>query len=178
MNCTCSHNRRGFLALVLGGAAYAVPAVTALVAFLNPWRRQGEENSQSGEFIRVAPLADLKVDGPPQKFPVVAKRTDAWTSAAEPVGAVFLRRVGPDQVVAMQVECPHAGCPLKFNKAKSIFTCTCHTAQFAEDGQRLDPKTSMSPRDMDALDVKIEGPHVCVKFEKFCTATPEKIVKT
>jgi menaquinol-cytochrome c reductase iron-sulfur subunit len=178
MNCPFSCDRRGLLAIVLGAAACAVPAVTALAAFLNPWRRKEEEGGAAGKFLRVASLADLKVGAPPKKFSVVSERSDAWTHSVEPVGTVFLRRISADKVVALQVKCPHEGCPVKFNDQTGAFACTCHTARFEADGQRIDAGTSMSPRDLDTLAVDIRGQQVWVNYEEFRTGTAEKITKT
>ena len=84
-SCCCScrlpadgENRRGFfgraVAIVCGGAALLIPAVTGVAAFLNPLRQKGP----SGEFLRLASLDVLPEDGTPQKIAVIADRTDAW----------------------------------------------------------------------------------------------------
>lgn len=174
-NC-CGENRRGFCAttatIALGLAAYAVPAVTALLALLNPLRQK----SQSGQFIRLASLAVLPEDGTPRKFPVIADRSDAWNRfPAEPIGAVYLRRLGPKQVQAFQVVCPHAGCFVSYDGPKNIFFCPCHNASFDLEGKRLDA-VSPSPRDLDSLDVELRNDaEVWVKFENFRTGTSQKI---
>ena len=87
--------RRGFLgraaAWAVGGAAAAVPFVTGIVAFLNPLGQK----SRSGQFLPLASLDMVPEDGTPKKFPVIRDHTDAWTHfPPEPIGAVFLRRVG------------------------------------------------------------------------------------
>ena len=172
-------NRRGFLAasatVILAGAAYATPAVAGLVAFLNPWRQK----SQAGQMVRVASLAALPVQGAPQRFPVIADRSDAWNYyPAEPIGVVFLHRTGENEVVAFQSICPHAGCMVTWNEKTDGFYCPCHAAYFDINGDRTE-KSSMSPRNLDTLDVEIrDGKDVWVKFEKFQTGTPDKIVKS
>ncbi len=170
--------RRGFLgntiALLLGIVGYSVPVITGIVTFLNPLRQK----VQAGQFMRLAALDVLPDDGTPRKFPVIADRTDAWNRFPnEPVGAVFLRRTGKQQVEALQVVCPHAGCFVGYDAKEDEFLCPCHNAHFDLSGKRKDEK-SPSPRDLDTLEVEIRNDsEVWVKFENFQTGTPNKIVE-
>jgi len=171
--------RRSFFAqaaaVIFGAVGLLVPTMVGVVAFLNPLRQKGQE----GGFRRVASLGALPEDGRPQKFAIIADRVDAWNRFPnEPVGAVFLRRIGAG-VQAFQVICPHAGCSINFDAATSggRFFCPCHAASFDLSGKRLD-ETSMSPRDMDALQVEIRNnSEVWVKFEDFRTGTPQKVTQ-
>ena len=170
--------RRGFLeksiALVFGLASLAVPSIAGILAFLNPWRQKGG----SGDAIRVANLASLAVGGPPQSFPVIADRTDAWNRfPAEPIGTVFLRRVSEQEVAALQAICPHAGCLVGFDGKAGCFQCPCHGSKFDAEGRRTEAH-SISPRDLDGLEVEIRNRNeVWLRFRKFQTGTPEKIAK-
>jgi menaquinol-cytochrome c reductase iron-sulfur subunit len=172
-------DRRGFLiggaAAVLGAAAYAVPALAALAAFLNPWRQKGE----AGRLVRVTTLPALTLNGPPQRFPIIAQRTDAWNRFDnEPIGAVFLRRTGETDVEAIQVVCPHAGCSVTYDQAAGGFFCPCHTAHFDIAGRRTDQQ-SPSPRDLDTLKVVIQnGDEVWIQFEEFYTGRADKVLKS
>jgi len=172
--------RRGFLAELIawicGGVALLVPVAAGMVAFLNPLRQK----SQGGGFIKLATLATLPEDGVPQRFPVVAERTDAWNRFPnEPIGAVWLRRTAANAVEALQVVCPHAGCSIVYDDAEGEgkFFCPCHAATFGLGGERLE-KTSPSPRDMDTLETEIRNnTEVWVKFQNFRTGTPKKIAE-
>jgi menaquinol-cytochrome c reductase iron-sulfur subunit len=172
-------SRRGFLAetlaIVCGAAALLVPAATGVVAFLNPLRQKG----QGGRWMRLAALDALPTDGTPQRAPVIAEHTDAWTRyPAEPVGAVFLRRVG-DTIAALQVVCPHAGCSIGYESLPQggKFFCPCHAASFDLSGKRTDA-ASPSPRNMDSLEVEIRNKNeVWVKFENFRAGTAQKVVQ-
>lgn len=169
-------NRRGFFGRVtaLGGLLIGLgtPAVAGIVAFLNPLRQK----SQGGQFLRLASLDGLPEDGTPRRVPVIADRVDAWNRfPAEPIGAVFLRRVG-DEVTALQVVCPHAGCSIGFDGSASDgkFFCPCHAASFDLSGKRTDA-TSPSPRDMDTLEVEIRNKtEVWVRFQTFNLGTAAK----
>lgn len=169
--------RRGFLgrliALGLGAAAYLTPVVAGLAAFLNPLRQK----SQTGQFVRLASLETL--DGTPRKVAVIMDRTDAWNLyPQQPVGAVWLRKVGPKEVQALHIVCPHAGCFIDYDAGAGQFMCPCHLAHFDLEGKRLEAN-SPSPRDMDALEVDYEThdgvTYVRVKFQNFRIGTPEKI---
>jgi Rieske Fe-S protein len=170
--------RRGFLgaivALGAGVAALFVPAVSGLIAFLNPLRQKGE----AGKPVRLTSLEALPADGTPQLFPVVTDKTDAWTKASnQVVGSVFLKRTEDEKqpVVAYQVVCPHAGCTIVFEKNDEggRFTCPCHEAYFDLDGGRIGE--SRSPRDMDTLDVEVKDGSVLVNFVNYRVGTSEKI---
>jgi hypothetical protein len=96
-------DRRGFmtklLAILCGGLATLPPLVAGLWMFLDPLRRRGA----AATFLPVTDLASVPDDGIPRQFAVVADRVDAWTGfAAEPIGAVYLRREkGSDTVQAL-----------------------------------------------------------------------------
>ena len=158
------------LALLFGAAAYATPAVVGIIAFLNPLRQKG----QAGEFIRLAALEGLPEGGPPVKTPVIMDRVDAWNRFPnQPVGAVFLRRTAKDQVLALQVVCPHAGCFVDYDDVNKRFFCPCHKATFDLEGKRLEA-SSESPRDLDTLPWDVRGSEVWVKFERFQPGSTDK----
>jgi Rieske Fe-S protein len=149
------------------------------MALLNPLRQRGS----GGEFLRLVSLDTLPADGTPCKVPVVAERVDAWTRSVEPVGAVFLRRTAEQQVEALHVVCPHAGCTVELKASKDAasgakqltYVCPCHKAYFDTSGKRTDAQ-SMSPRDLDPLPVEIRnGSEVWVQFQNFKTGTPERV---
>ena len=152
-----------------------MPALSALAALLNPWRQK----SEAGKLVRVASLAALPLGGPPQRCPVIADRSDAWNRYPdEAIGAIFLCRVGDQEVLALQSICPHNGGCVSYDPEKKNFYCPSHGALFDRQGRRLDAK-SISPRDLDTLEVEIrDGTEVWVKFEKFQDGTAQKIVKT
>jgi menaquinol-cytochrome c reductase iron-sulfur subunit len=178
MSTPTPNERRGFLGkmLALGGGAVAlaVPGLTALAAFLNPWRQKAE----AGKSICVGRLDALPVDKP-QRVPVVADRSDAWNRyPAEPIGVVFLCRRADGQVLALQSICPHNGGCVSFNEKENAFWCPAHGALFDIEGRRTQPN-SISPRDLDTLEVEVRnGNEVWVKYERFRDGIAEKIVKS
>ena len=166
--------RRDFLvgatALGAGTLAMLAPIGAAVVSLLDPLRRE----KVSSEMVLVARTSAIPEDGSPRKFTVTADRTDAWAAYDDsPVGAVYLRRSG-DEVRALNVVCPHAGCFVGVAKDNSRFSCPCHLSSFDLDGAVDDP-TSPSPRDMDTLDVEVRnGDEVWVRFQNFLPGRAEK----
>jgi menaquinol-cytochrome c reductase iron-sulfur subunit len=168
--------RRGFLtqagAIVFGGIAVLVPALSGFAVFLDPLRRR----IKADKFIRVATLDSLPDDGVPRQFPVIAEHVDAWNRSLEPIGAVYLRRTkGETSPGCLTATCPHAGCFVNYDDASNTFKCPCHNSEFQVDGQVIEP--SPSPRSMDALECKIQHDEVLVKFQNFYTGTSEKVAK-
>jgi menaquinol-cytochrome c reductase iron-sulfur subunit len=159
------------LALILGVGAF-LPAMTAgVLTFLHPLRR----GAGSGTMIRVAPLSALPEDGLPRRFAVWSSRRNAWTrSPHEPLGAVFLRRTGPDAVEALHAVCPHAGCQVVFVSESRDFQCPCHKSAFDLAG-RIAQANSPSPRDMDTLELEVRDQDVWVRFQNFRPGSARKI---
>ena len=170
--------RRNFLvrgaAIVLGGVVGLVPLVIGAFAALDPLRRKQE----SGGFIRITPLSALPADGIPRRFAVLADRTDAWNFyPQQTIGAVYLRRTG-DQVEALNVICPHLGCPIRpvnLDLAAKRFECPCHNSAFELDGAIA---YGPSPRPMDKLAIELRNnggsKDVWVQFENFYPGIAEK----
>ena len=176
--------RRGFfkkfLAVVVGGVIVAVPAAAGLMVFLDPVvkgrRRRG---AGAGDFIPVTPLEAVPADGTPQRFQVIADRTDAWTKYQNvPLGAVYVKRQGGN-VTAYNALCPHAGCFVDVAADGKSFHCPCHNSGFGADGS-LQPG-AVSPRPMDQLEVDpaaLGQGVVRVKFQNFVAGTADKIPVT
>ena len=170
--------RRGFItrltALVVAAVVYVPAAVAGIFALVSPLR----QTRGGGRSLRLATLDALPADGSPRKFSVVDDHRDAWTHyPKEPIGAVFLRRSGENQVQAMQVVCPHAGCFVVYDPQTKGFFCPCHSASFDGNGKR-NGNDCPSPRDLDALEVELRGREIWVNYQKFRTGIAQKIAET
>jgi Rieske Fe-S protein len=181
--------RRGFLAqaatLVIGGIASLFPLTLGLFAFFDPLRKrrggapQTRGNAASAAdnegYFAVTRADALPADGAPQFFQIIADRRDAWTFLPnQPIGAVYLRRNG-DDIIAFNVQCPHAGCSVDYDPVGREFNCPCHKSAFTLEGQRSG--ASPSARDLDQLDVRVDDGQVLVKYENFRTGTAQKIAE-
>jgi menaquinol-cytochrome c reductase iron-sulfur subunit len=167
--------RRGFLkglfAGVIGAIVGIVPLLSGLAVLLDPLRRK----SAAASLIRVASFNAIPEDGTPRKFTVLASHTDAWSRHPQsPVGAVYLRRIGPKRVQAFNVVCPHAGCFVEFVTARKGYFCPCHKSTFGLDGKIA--SASPAKRGLDELEVEIRNDNeVWVKFQNFLAGSAQKI---
>jgi len=168
--------RREFMtkaaAVAIGGVCTLVPAVAGIVTVLDPLRRK----SALGGPLMVTTLEALPNDGKPRRFQIIADREDAWNKFPNtPIGAVYLRRVNETTVEALNVTCPHAGCPVEYKADSHSFLCPCHDSTFKVDGSLADTK-SPSPRGLDTLAVEIRnGSEVWVTFQNFEAGKAKKI---
>lgn len=158
-------------AIISGSLATLPPVIAAAWTILDPLFRRGS----AATFLPVGQLDAIPDDGMPRRFAVVAERRDAWTGfAAEPVGAVYLRRTaGSAEVTALSATCPHAGCFIEVDAQERCFRCPCHNSRFAIDGAIVHP--SPSPRAMDTLRCRVaaEG-EIEVLWQNFYTGIAEK----
>lgn len=149
-----------------------VPIAAGVTVLTDPLRRK----ALVGQKVFVTSLDSLPKDGVPQKFAILASRIDAWNKFPNaPVGAVYLRRTGDNQVEALNVVCPHAGCFVDFRQEKRDFFCPCHNSSFELNGKIADPR-SPAPRGMDSLAVELRnGNEVWVQFQNFQTGRSAKV---
>jgi len=176
-------DRRSFMtkaaAVVIGGFVGLVPLGAGLFTLLDPIFRKSRDSAS----LKIAPLDALPADGVPRRFPVIDDRVDAWSGyPAQPIGAVYLRRMPETgEVYAFNAVCPHLGCSVEFNRTASeegLFKCPCHNSDFLVDGDRVDPKTSPSPRGLDSLEIdqdKLAAGEIWVEFMNFKTGQHEKV---
>ena len=157
----------------MGGTLGAVPVLAGIAVYLDPLRHKAD----AGLLVRVTALESLPDDGTPVMFPVIATRTDAWNKAIAPVGAVYVRRVKPDQVQVFNVTCPHAGCAVEFHPEMDGYFCPCHNSLFSLAGKRSED--SPAARDLDSLKCEIrKGSEVWVEFQNFETGKTEKVAQS
>lgn len=179
-------NRRSFckttLAVGMGAAAAALPVYGGARMALYPLQQEG----LSGKEYPLTTLDNL--DATPRLYAVIDTVRDAWISSPnQPIGNVFLRKItkedGSLAVEAFQSICPHAGCRIKVDSQKNpntgemetMFYCPCHADKFSLAGDRFDPGTSKSARNMDSLETRVdESGRVFVKFQNFRLGCAEK----
>lgn len=152
------------------GLVLAVPGVAYIAS---PLRKRSHGDDEGLESL--TRLSQLKV-GEPRAFAIIADTQDAWIRyPSEPVGSVWLIRQPDGQVKALTAECPHLGCAIGFSADGKSFFCPCHTSSFDFSGK---PLNKIPPRPMDDLKVELTAdadPIIKVKFERFRTASEEKI---
>lgn len=149
-------------------AAVGGPAIALVIA---PLRTKGG----GGRWVRTVRLEQLR-EGEPQRVAIVEDRKDAWTVERNvELGSVWLVR-HRDHVNAFSAVCPHLGCSVNAVAAPdgkgTGFACPCHTSSFDPAGRRT---SGPSPRDLDALETKVEDGHVTVDFRRFRIGIEQKV---
>jgi Rieske Fe-S protein len=174
--------RRSFVIATIVGIKGLITALLGLPAaiyfFLDPRNRP----AGSGDFKRVANLADLP-DGVPAQAIVRDVRSDAWTLYPnDVVGRVWLIKDAPDRVRAYTTICPHLGCSINYSGASSQFVCPCHKGTWDLAGAKV---SGPVPRAMDELECRVVTDEsdggaatVEVRYEVFRQGEPTKKVKT
>jgi Rieske Fe-S protein len=170
-------NRRGFVAIsagLIGAIVAAVPVLAGLRVFVDPLTRTpkkkaDDDGAREDGKIRVATLDAMPEVGKVYRFPVITTREDKWNLYPPgPIGAVFLRRVSEDpavEPVAFTSVCPHLGCSVDIKGGQ--FMCPCHNSSWTITGERINPESCPSPRDLDTLDVAVDGNSVFVDYKRF-----------
>src|SRR5687768_2707754 len=106
--------RRGFLVSLFAGLIGAivgfVPFAAGVRMFGSPLFRRGSSSGGAGKDLplhRVASVDSLPTDGTPVQVPVIADLVDAWNNEPhQPIGAVYLRRLGDGTVKCFNAICP------------------------------------------------------------------------
>jgi menaquinol-cytochrome c reductase iron-sulfur subunit len=161
-------SRRGMLKVLVtaGSVAYAGAIAAAGASFVT---------STGGDTVRERWLRAVRMDdlaeGEPRRVTMVGDARDAFTvTPAEMLGSVWLVRRGAE-VRALSATCPHLGCSIDLTADKKVFSCPCHTSNFALDGAT---QSGPSPRPMDALATRIKDGWVEVDFRKYRQGTADK----
>lgn len=117
----------------------------------------------------------FRTGDPPRKVDIVAPVIkDAWTSARNVIlGAAWVRRTAPDQLLALSAVCPHLGCGIGWEPIAGNFLCPCHDSRFSLDGAKL---TGPSERGMDTLPLEVKDGRLQLTWirYKLGLATPER----
>jgi len=176
--------RRGFmtrfLALITGALTGLVPAIPAVMYFVDPLTRKkravgmADDDIDPEGFIKVASVDALSEDGLPRSFKVIADMQDFWNKFPNTeVGAVYLRKDAAGKISCFNARCPHLGCTVKFEDASKTYVCPCHASAFSMTGE---PTNKIPPRNLDALETRVQDGMIAVKFQKFRAGIKEQVV--
>ena len=165
-------SRRAMLAVLGGASCAAAIGVPVVVSVLAPAGMRSVVGAT--DFVPTVSLDAVPEDGAPVLVSIVVDRPrDAWKLLPRTeVGAVFLSRT-PDGIRALSSICPHLGCQVEAELSRKVFRCPCHDSDFALDGATL---TGPSPRGLDPLEARVQDGVVFVRYERFQTATADRIV--
>ncbi len=141
-------DRRAFLKWVgVGWVASCLPvAIAACVQTNQSSETTQPQSTSSGGYQAVGSVAGLNHAG-------------QLLNKQSPVGPVLLVRVSPNNCLAVNPTCPHAGCTVAWVAGQKKFHCPCHGAEFGPDGEVL---KGPARKPLKTYAVKIEGNSVKV----------------
>jgi Rieske Fe-S protein len=149
-------DRRKFLKVAtcaLGGGVGLVVATPVIRLVLDPAGKQTVTSPK--EPLDIGSPDRFREGAPPQRVEIIAPIIkDAWSAARDVVlGAAWIRRTGPkpSDLDARSAICPHLGCAVNWDVAKSNYLCPCHDSRFAVSGEKL---SGPSERGLDQLELK------------------------
>ena len=116
----------------------------------------------------VGPLADIP-DGKPVKRNVIVSQSAGW-GEFNSQRLVWVIKNG-DKITVFTAVCPHLGCTV--NARQEAFICACHNSKWDVAGNALDGPT---PRGLDALEHKVEGDVLKVRYQDFKQGVSQKEV--
>ncbi|HEY5926362.1 MAG TPA: ubiquinol-cytochrome c reductase iron-sulfur subunit [Kofleriaceae bacterium] len=149
-------DRRKFLKLAtcgIGGAVGLTAIVPALSLVVHPSRTQTVTTPRDP-----IDVGDVGVLGPQwRKLDVIAPEVrDAWVTARNVLlGAAWVRQANKTaKIEALSGVCPHLGCPVGWEAAKSQFLCPCHNSYFNPNGEVVGD--GPAKRGLDPLPIEVK----------------------
>jgi len=111
------------------------------------------------DWTEIGLLEEFSV-GKPVKRSVVVTQNSGW-------GRFNMQRLvwvvrDERSLTVFSATCPHLGCTI--NQTAQGFICPCHGSAWAADGRKLG---GPSPRDMDALEHRLDGDLLLVRYRHF-----------
>jgi menaquinol-cytochrome c reductase iron-sulfur subunit len=150
--------RRSFLGMIAGGIVASITGVLGVVmgrfAIAPAFSAASEP-----EWIDLGTLAEIP-EGGPVKRRIVIPQTYGWERSESP-RAVWVVRHG-QRIKIFSAACPHLGCAV--GARGSGFGCACHGSSWNTEGAKLGGPT---PRDLDELEYRLEGPALKIKYQDF-----------
>ena len=163
--------RRSFLGALFAVSGAIVSAILAipLVRFSTfPLRKSAEES----EWSDVGPVDEFASLTAPVAKTITVERRDAWQITSMQTAIYVLpSKAGTGPLRVLSPICPHLGCSIRWEGNRNEFVCPCHAGSFTADGERL---AGPPPRSMDALDAKVEGGVLKVRYQYFRQLIPNK----
>ncbi len=160
--------RRSFLGVLSGLIAGGIG--TVLTATIGRYALQPALTAAANDdkWTDIGALTDLEEGKLVKKNIIVAQ--DAGWGRFESQRSVWVVRKG-ESVQLFTAVCPHLGCSVNAQAEK--FVCACHGSYWDASGKRT---AGPSPRDLDALEHRVEGGKVQVRYQNFRQGVEKKEV--
>ena len=164
-------SRRSYVGWLFGLCGAAVSAVLAapLIRFtLFPLTTKTTETKWSD----AGPVSEFRGSTTPVTRTVKVEQVDGWRkNVSEKV--VYVTKEAGGELRVLSAVCPHLGCSVQWQNEKNYFICPCHSATYETNGTRT---SGPAPRGMDALESKVEGGRLLVRYQYFRQLVPTKEV--
>lgn len=161
--------RRSFLDLWKSLAAL-VAAGAAMPPLLFWWRgTRGAESGadeEAGDWVDLGSARKISEEGWTAKTFELERRNRWRREAAREM--IYVKRDG-DEFQVLSSICPHTGCLVR--RQDEGFTCPCHRSYFDAAGTALE---GPSPRNLDALEWKVEKRRLQVRYQRFRPGVAER----
>ena len=108
----------------------------------------------------------------PLNIPFVTSSKDAYMNGTE-MHNIWIVKNSDDNITAFSPICPHLGCSYNWSSSSNHFECPCHRSIFDINGKLL---SGPSPRNLDALPIKIKDDIIYVEWETFQVGEAKKII--
>ena len=154
-----NRTRRSFVGLMLGlastfvGILFSVPVLRYV---LYPLTVRSDDTDWAEAGFEAGALHE------PVRLTLDLRQRDGWREInIYPV--IYILKVG-SQISAVSAICPHLGCTVSWDTDRKQFVCPCHAGIFSPDGANL---AGPPPRPLDALETKVSGGKVMVRYQNF-----------
>jgi quinol---cytochrome c reductase iron-sulfur subunit, bacillus type len=156
--------RRSFLGMLIGLIWASITGTIAVIAarFVVP----PLSSTGAAQWTDVGLLKDIP-EGKAVKRNVIVSQDSGW-ARFNSERSVWVVRTGSNVTVFSTV-CPHLGCTVDLSA--NGFACLCHGSIWNIRGEKLGGPT---PRALDALESRIEGEQIKVRYQDFKQGVPEK----
>jgi Rieske Fe-S protein len=125
------------------------------------------------QWVTVGPVADIPEDRPARVSLTVVEHRRLSDRTLQKV--VWLRRTPEGDVQALSGACPHMNCTVAWKPEKNGFDCACHVSNFDASGRVV---SGPSPRPLDSLEHRVQDGVLSVRYQRFKSTTPAKVLVT
>ena len=162
--------RRSFLGVAAGLITVSIGGVVAgTIAEYAIKPAFAKEGNGTGDWSDLGPVSSFEEGKLVKKSVTIAQ--DAGWGKFQAERSVWVVRQG-DKIHVFSGVCPHLGCSVNAQEDET-FVCACHGSHWDAEGNRTGGPT---PRGLDALEHRVEGGALQVRYQYFKQGVVEKEV--
>jgi menaquinol-cytochrome c reductase iron-sulfur subunit len=164
-------DRRSFLSVLtslIGAVIAAILAVPGLGYVFSPLTRRRPSDAEEGFYD--AGSWDELAERTPQLVTIEMTHQDGWAKA-QVRRSIWVLKTGAKSAGVFSPICPHLGCPVNWDAAKSQYACPCHASFFSNEGKVL---SGPAPRGLDPLPYEIRNGRLLIRWIDFRQGTASR----